>query len=299
MVTTSDITWGKYKLFEGPYFKGQIKYVAPDNPTESQRRLAVGCQTEGAAYDAVNMYDSCIVSVGLIQWCETHYLTSRLLGHICDNVSEDVVIDALAPALDITGAVFKKNVAKQWRFHFLDARGEVNSLSRQQELFLGSMKNKDGQIVPNDGKTGSWTPESKSIALLWASCFANVWVNADARNVQASFTAQRLTGFLMPNAKKTLWDGTNDESWRGMFRAAFLSYAGNNPKIADEQLTLFCSQTKHDKWSPEWCVGALKQLTFGPNIAIYPNRYAKIKPMLEKHWDNVKLPTMNDLKLMT
>lgn len=298
MVTVDNIKWGKYKKFEGPYFKGNIKYVAPQNPTESQRRLAVGCQTEGAAYDAVNMYDSCIVSVGLIQWCETHYLTSRLLGHICENVSEDVVIDALAPALDITGSVFKKNKAGQWRFFFLDKRDEVNSLGKQQELFLGTTV-KDGKIMPNDGTSECWNDGNRSIALLWASCFANVWLNKDARDVQASFTAQRLTGFLMPNAKKTLWDGTDDASWRGMFRAAFLSYAGNNPKIADEQLSLFCSQTKHVKWSSDWCIGALKQLTFGPNIAIYPARYTKIRPVLETHWEGVRLPTLNDLMLIT
>lgn len=296
-INIDQIGWGKYGGFEGPYYKGAIKYQVPLNPTESQKRLATVCQTEGAAYDAVNMYDRCVISIGLIQWCEAdYYLTSKLLGNVCDAIGSDTVLLSLEPALWSSKAEFKKNAKGQWRFFFTDSRGEVNNAQMQRELFLGTMP-KDGEDVPNDGKVGSWNDESRSHAKTWAACMANIWIDKAARDVQDTYTAQRLTSFVTVEAKKILWDAYPDTGYVGATRAAFLSYAGNNPKAASDALLGFVSSTTLPKWSPQWCTCLLRDLTYVPNIKIYPGRYTKIKPWLEKLWDGVQLPTVEELKL--
>jgi hypothetical protein len=53
------------------------------------------------------------------------------------------------------------------------------------------------------------------------------------------------------------------------------------------------ASTKAEKFSPDWCVEVLKQLTFGPQIAIYPQRYKAIRPVLERLF-GVDLPDYAD-----
>lgn len=278
MVSVPKIGWGKYKGFEGPFFMGSIPYSLPTEPTEEDRRLRVVTATEGGTYDAVNMYDQCIVSVGLIQWCETAgYLTSRLLHGVCEAGGAQHLTQALKPALDASGAEFKKNLTGQWRF-FLKGK-EVTTRTQQQELFLGC-----------DGREGSWTDEARSRARLWALCMANVWTDPKAREVQANFTKPRLMGFIIKDARQLLWDSTPDTGWNGMLRAAYLSFAANNPQKANDNVVKAAATTMARKWSPDWCIHVLKQLTFGPNIAIYGERYNKIRPWLEKLWSGVELP---------
>lgn len=290
MVGISQLGWGKYGGYEGPYFKGSIPYKLPDNPTEDDRRVRVVTSTEGGAYDAINMYDKCIVSVGLIQWCEAqYYLTSRLLHEICNTIGPAKVLLALKPAFDLYNADFKPNVQKQWRFHFNDARGEVNTLQKQQDLFLGC-----------NGKEGMWTPEARGRAQLWAACLTNVWSDPLAQRVQVKYTAQRLMGFVLKDAKQALWDGTADVGWTGALRAAYLSFAANNTVKANDSVIKAMASLKSPKWSAAWCTGVLKQLTFGPGVAIYGERYNKIRPWLEQLWTGVTLPkTADELKAWT
>ncbi len=286
MVAVDKISWGKYGGYEGPYFPGSIPYALLDGATEGEKRLRVVTSTEGGSYDAINMYDKCIVSVGLIQWCEgIYFLTSRMLHHVVQETNAKVVLDALDPALDFCGAEFKPNANKQWRFFFKDDRGEVNTPAKQQQLFLGC-----------DGKEGSWTPAAKVRAKLWASCFSEIWKDQAARRAQASYTAKRLTTFVSKEATKILFDGTSDEGMPGALRAAYLSFAANNTVRASDQLLLAVAKLKSKKWSSDWCIGVLQQLTFGPDIKIYPKRYEDIRPVLEGLW-MVTLPkTAADLK---
>ena len=248
-VSPKDIAWGSYKNYEGPFFRGTIKYTLPDQLTEAHRRLRVLTATEGGAYDAINMYDRCVVSVGLIQWCEGRYfLVSKLLHAVAEQVGPEVVINAMKPALDLCCAEFRKNARGQWRFHWTDARGEVDSLEKQQQFFLGC-----------NGLKGSWSATAKMRARLWASCMANVWQDPRARGVQAKYTADRMTAFLMRESRAILWDKSVDDSgWSGMIRAAYLSYAGNLPAVANKHLQIAVGRLKSPKWSPNWCIGVLK-----------------------------------------
>lgn len=300
MVSADKIGWGKYSSYEGPYFGGVVKYVLPTNPDEDDRRLRVLTATESGTYDAVNMYDSCIVSIGLIQWCEAqYYLSSKLLHQVSEDGCSAVVQSALAPALTASNSSFKKNASGQWRF-FLNAdsqltiegkdvtlpAGEVNSRDRQLALFLGC-----------DGKQGSWTDSTRAQAKLWAACMANVWTDVAAQVSHAAYTKKRLMGFVLPQARNVLWDGTNDGGLHGMLRAAFISFAGNNPSLASTHAIKAAGELKSPKWSIEWCTGVIKEMTFGPGVAIYSTRYDKIRPWLEQLWPGTTLPkTADDLK---
>ena len=58
---------------------------------------------------------------------------------------------------------------------------------------------------------------------------------------------------------------------------------------------IFSSQTTCTKWSKEWSINLLKQLTFGPSVTIYPVRYNVIRPKIEEIW-HIELPkTAKDL----
>lgn len=287
MIEPKNIGWGSYKEYEGPFFRGTKVYVMPNNPSEADKALQVLTATEGGRYDAVNMYDRCIVSVGLIQWCEaSQYSTSDLLGAVADKLGHDNVIKCLKPALDLCNATFKKNSKGKWRFFFLDKRNEVDTLAKQRELFLGC-----------NGLNGSWDPASKERALLWAACLANVWQDEEACRIQVHFTHVRLRWFYTADAKKILLeDAEPNISWAGALRAAFNSFAGNLPTVAGKHLRIATDRLKSPKWSPDWCVGVLQELTFGPNIAIYLHRYDVIRPYLERLWA-IQLPkTSAELK---
>ncbi len=57
------------------------------------KSLYVTTSTEGGCYDAINMYDRCIISPGLIQVCEQAPIfgASDLFGGIADRCGEAVL----------------------------------------------------------------------------------------------------------------------------------------------------------------------------------------------------------------
>lgn len=278
-VTVDHISWGRYGNYEGPAFRGLIDYHLPVNPTDIDKFIAVITSVESGRYDAINMWDRGILSVGLIQWIEaSQYSISNMFGKIIETCGSDIIFDPLYPALEASNATFKKNKKGQWRFFFNDHRGEVDTLTKQRELFLGC-----------EGTKGTWTTEAVSKAKLWATCVANVWEDKLAQEVQNSYTRNRLMGFVYKDAKKELFGVEPSLGWVGATRAAFMSFAINMPSVANAQLMIAISGLKSPKWSPAWCISLIKQLTFGPKIAIYPIRYNAIRPVIEKLW-NVELP---------
>src|SRR5512138_1105983 len=81
MPKPEDIKWSSYQTFEGPFFIGTQGFKLPEQPTFNDRILAVITATEGGHWNAINMYDRCIMTVGLIQWCEAgQYSVSDMLG---------------------------------------------------------------------------------------------------------------------------------------------------------------------------------------------------------------------------
>lgn len=281
MTKVEDIGWGSYQEFEGPFYRGKVKFELPSSPTLVDKQLAAITAVESGHYDAINMYDRMIVTVGLIQWGEANtFSVSKMLGHLCESGLESVVQSHLKPALNASGASFKISKNNNWRFFIGDL--EVNSVLLQQKLFLRC-----------DGRKGSWTEQNKNHAKLWAACLASVFEDPKTREVQKRYTANRLLGFVMANARKSLFEDNASTDWAEATRAIYLTFAINLPRIAGEMF----SSTKFvgNKWSKDWCLCLIKRLTFGPNIKIYPKRYDAIRPVIEKLF-SIDLPkSSNDL----
>jgi hypothetical protein len=290
-ITIDQVRWGSYKEYEGPWFHGVHGFKMPDVPDEADRYMAIITAAEGGHYDSINMYDRGIVSVGIIQYIEAgSFNVSNMLGHVIEKCGSNAVMIPLKPALDLCNATFKKNALGLWRFHFNDARGEVNTSEKSKELFLGCSGLK--QPVPPQKP---WTPETKERAKLWTVCMANVWSSPMTQRAQHTFIRPRLPGFVMADAKAIVFDKQPSSPWVDALRAAFMSFAINLPLAANNQAKIASATLKSPKWSEAWCIGMLKQLTFGPNITIYATRYNNIRPLMEKLW-GISLPkTAKDL----
>jgi hypothetical protein len=154
--------------------------------------------------------------------------------------------------------------------------GEVDTLQEQQQFFLNC-----------DGLKGSWTPEACEYAKKWAAAVATVWEQPGAQVVQVDYTAKRLKGFLLPEARK-VYDAAPETGTGQAFRAAYLSFAANNPTWANSSLRKGLATTK-EPWSHGWLEDVLQALTFASGVTIYPHRYNAIRPVLEKLY-NVNLP---------
>lgn len=283
MVDVADIQWGGYDRWEGPYFYGTRKYSLPPDPTLAEKMFDTIIRTEGGAPDLVNMYDRCKVSGGYFQWCESPYLlTSKLIGHIMD--ADESLGNPLRPAMDASGTELTRDPGR-WRLRLKETGELVEAPILQERVFFG-------------GATGlkkSWSRGQEEIAKLWAASLANMLGQAEAERIQVSYSVPRMMSFVMPKAEKILWKDPDCplDGWASAVRTGFISFAGNLPAVAEKHLLIACEKSRFGKWSPEWCVDVLKELTFGPKIAIFPDRYEKIRPYLEKHF-GVDLPDFAD-----
>ena len=277
-ITTNDIKWGRYSNFEGPFFIGKQRYVLPDNPTENDKIMNVITSAEGGAYDAINMYDAGIVSVGLIQWINAgQHSVDAMLGRVITDCGEEKVFVPLSEALTQSNATFKKNEAGQWRF--FNEKGEVSSNAQQRQLFMLGC-----------GQLGTWHPKAIQHAKMWAAGLANVFADPAAQKAQVDYTVPRLKEFLFGNVRTSLYDGSPDEGWVACARAAVISFAVNVPGMTAPLYMSYATTTKAKKWSSDWVVGLLKHITFqGPKSNIWLARYNAIRPVLEKLY-GVKLP---------
>jgi hypothetical protein len=269
-VSIHQIGWSSYDVYEGPFFRGTSRFTYPSSPTFSDQILAVITATEGGAWNAINMYDRCICTVGLIQWCEGgQYSVSDMLGMIY--ARDPKLLDPLTPMMRVSGVLFKRNARGNWRFHFVDARGEVDRVEEQRQLFL----------LNSTGRKGSWDDKSRNHACGWAAALASVFENQAAIAIQRDYTVPRLFGFALPFAKRHLDAAPQNDIGRA-FTAAYLSFAANNPTKAEQALRV-ATQTWVGKspYTQEWLVHVLERLTFHSGITIYPYRYNAIRPILE------------------
>jgi hypothetical protein len=282
MTTAADVGWGKYKGYRGPFFRGTKRFKLPDNPTVDHQFLAVTTATEGGSPDAINMYDRCMVSTSYIQNCELYFMTSRLLGEFAKSSPD--LLQPLTPVLQASEAVFSQTARGRWRFIFLDERGEVDTRTEQQQLFL----------LNSTGKVGTWDDESKEHAKHWAACLANTFAQEETEDIQVAFSARRLRAYVLPGARRSLFsDQLMPTGWVGAVQAGFLSYAVNIPAQAEKWLTEALKDAPGPKWSRDWSIHLFKTLTFGPKVAIWPHRYNAIRPTLEKLF-GVDMPDFAD-----
>lgn len=277
MVEKSQIKWASYSIYEGPFFHGTAKFELPPTPTESDRIMAVITATEGGRWNAINMYDKCICTVGLIQWCEGgQYSVSDMLGATVGR--SEHLLDPIRPMLEASAAEFKRNSRGRWRFHFKDDRGEVDRTVEQQRLFLAC-----------DGRKGSWDDFARDHAKGWAAALSSVYEQPAAIAAQRDFTVPKLKLFALPFARAFVDTAPGTPVGRA-FVAAFLSFAANNPKWAATSLQNAVEENRTtDYMSIGWLVTVLRHLTFDPQIAIYPQRYNAIRPVLERLY-GINLP---------
>jgi hypothetical protein len=285
MVDVSQIGWGRYKAHEGPYFRGTIRFSLGRTYSDSERTMAVVTAAEGGCYDAVNMYDRCILSSGLCQACEAgNYFTSDLLGAVYR--AAPAALDPVMEAAAGMGASFRLNGKGRYRFFFEDPRGEIDRTEEQRQLFLGE----------SSGEIGSWDDGSKALAKSWAAAVATTLSHPDSRFPQVEFWAPRLRSFLTKPAQEYMFGeypiqaGGGD--WSGAAKAAMVSYAINLPSVASDHVMRFARATRLKKGSPDWVRDLLRKVTFDPGVTIWPDRYAAIRPVLEKLY-GVDLPDMS------
>jgi hypothetical protein len=280
----TDVKWGKYLDYEGPWVPGSVPFTQVENPDFLDICLEVFTATEGGRFDAINMYDRCIVSVGIIQWCEASQMSvSDMLGELAAKYTLDQ-FPGLKAHLNSIDASFVLTGSK-WRF-YMD-RELVDTVPEQQQLFLGT----------SNGKKGSWSSASKERATAWARVLASVFGTSEGQEMQRTYTKRRVMGFVFPEVRKSLFDSawSGDDTWNMVARVAYLSFAGNNPTIAAKQYSRWSAKRKLDASPKDWCIGLLEALTFA-GVSIYPGRYDKIRPVLEKRF-LVDLPDFSkDLK---
>ncbi len=284
MVAVNEIGWGSYRQFSGPFYRGKYGYRLPDSPTPEEMQMAVITATEGGHYDAWNGYDVCGWTSGLIQWCEGRgqYSVSDMLGEVA-KVDRGLLF-SLNQEMGHEQLEFKPNAKGRYRFFFSDSRGEVDSQAEQQALFYAG----------GDGTQGSWNTVTSLRAKAWAAAISTVWENDKAQRVQVEYTTKRLAGFLLPFAKSVFTTKPDTDLANGMY-AAYLSFAANNPTWANKSLMTAVTQNVKTltPWTLDWAIAILKEMTFGPGVAIYPHRYNAIRPVLEKLY-GMNLPDFAD-----
>jgi len=270
MVAASSIGWGSYKNYEGPFFRGTSAFVLPEDPRPSDKIMAVITATEGGHYDAWNGYDACGWTSGIIQWCERgQYSISDMLGAVA--VKNSALLQSIQDYAKHAGGQFKRNAKGNFRF-FFDSTGEVDTQAEQLRLFY----------IHGNGTKGTWDDAAKANARQWAAVISSLWEDAGAQAVQVTFTSQRLGLFMLP-AAKALFGQAPDTPIAAGAKAAYLSFAANNPTWANSSLKKALAASAHlTPWTNEWVIELLKELTFGPQVAIYPGRYNAIRPALER-----------------
>jgi len=274
MIETKNIGWAAYDVYEGPFYLGKSKFVMPDNPVLSDKILATITATEGGSWNAVNMYDRCICTVGLIQWCEGgQYSVSDMLGMAAERSAS--LLSPLNNIMAHARVEFKKNAKGRYRFFFQDERGEVDRADEQQQLFLRG-----------SGRKKTWTEDNKNYAKVWAAGLAEVYAEPNAIVTQRDYTVPRLYNFALPTAMELFKAPEAKGSPIGQaFICAYLSFAANNPARADASLkdAIKTWNTQNGPvWSPRWFNHILERLTFASGVTIYPHRYDAIRPVLEK-----------------
>lgn len=283
-ISPSEIGWAHYDGYEGPFFRGRQPYTLPSNPSSAHLVMDVITATEGGHYDSFNGYDSCDTSLGLIQWCDRgQFSVCDMLGALAQE--NRAFLEPVTERCQELGIAFKRNHRGRWRFFFPDNRGEVDRDVEQDQLYH----------LHSSGRIGTWDEESRAYAKRWAAAMASVYQDAAAQRSQVAFTVERLHWFVQKRVKP-IFDQAPDTGLGQAFRAAYLSFAANNPSWAAKYLQRTALSTRAPMYGHDWLVEVLRELTFAPGIAIYPQRYNAIRPVLERHF-GVDLPDMaNELQ---
>lgn len=270
MATLEDIKIGKYKQFEGPVFWGSIPVTATGDD-EGSKNLLVTVTTEGAKWDAGQCYDACILTLGGIQFCEKFFLCSSLLGAIA--ARDPDLLTLLQEELALYDASFTKG-------RFWHKGKEVKTDADKRNLYFAG----------SSGLRGQWTDEQWNQASRILVACVNTLAQPEAIDVQRAHTVPRLKTYVHKEAYKVFFGGGEaSEGLIGAARAIMISYSANNPTLAYEAYLRTMKGSPDPIWSLDWCIRLFEELAFGSGVVIYPGRYDKIRPVVEKLF-GVNLP---------
>lgn len=286
--SSSQIKWGDYGGFEGPYYLGSTPLPANfRQPTRDQKILMVLTATESGKADSVNMYDAGICSIGFRQDTAQSGNLQKLLAYVNSKVPESTV--ELYSFLHERGYDFKPGYGNVYNFFSIHNNEPLTKSEQLAKMFLQC-----------SGKKGTWPGGRHGpvayAAMEFASQLVNVLSWKGAPEAQAAFAVETIYGFMAEPAKSTLL-GARGKSCYSSSQvinleaaiAIYVSFAANNPAIADRSFEQFIQRTKREFLSDEWLKELAAFMTFDPQIAIYPERYTVIRPVVEKLY-SVNLP---------
>lgn len=241
-ISPDRISWAAYGGFEGPVYYGDKPRPTPldGNSTWRLQAVDVTCTVESGTgtYNAVNMYDAGVCSVGMLQFSEAAggFAVSDLLGRIQVECPE--AFRELYPILTDTGYRFGRLDtvgvdAKLHRFFLADTSEITPVLTARasREMFFGS---------PDVGKIGTWTPAAKERARAWATGLASVLIHPDAQNTQLNFARDKVFGYIPTHRSTFLADlySRKTSTEVDFLRVLLASFAVNSPYIVAAATTL-------------------------------------------------------------
>lgn len=286
-IATSQVGWARYRDWEGPMFLGTKagKYKLPANPDNLDKILAVTTAIESGNYMATQGYDRGVMSTGLIQFIEAgQYSVSAMLGAVMEELGHGGIGPVVNYYASLNmGISFHKDLRGRYRFHIngnvVDTEYELNTLFR----------------LRSNGRVGTWDDRSREHGKGWVAAIASVWAAPEAQAIQNAYTTDRLFRFCLPYARDFI-NMTPPSAEGEAFKALYISFAVNNPSIANKYLEKANKEARDrgiDYWSEDWLICVAKSLTLGPGISIYPHRYDAARPVLERLY-GVKLPDFTD-----
>ena len=286
MIDVSQVRWTKYRTFEGPVFVGNMPVPSASRSSPFHAKvLAITAAAEGGGFNATQMWDSGLLSVGAIQFIDAGtFNVCNMLGEVADKCGIHLVNQKLQPALDMCNAVFFKNAEGRWRFSHNGAT--VNTTAAQKMLYFGDA---------SANTLGSYDDKKRLRVKTWVACMANVWDIPGATDVQMEFTLRNLkSGFVWGNLKSELFaDGVSEDGYLGVTKAMLLAYAVNAPAVVVKMYDVAKSNGK-EKFSPEWCLEVLRHVVVNGNIDVWKARWGVKLPFVKKAF-GVTLPTYAQL----
>lgn len=257
--------WGRYGNFEGPFYMGTLKVSeASQNDSFVKKILTITTSAEGGAFDAINMYDSGLLSVGAIQFIDAgQFHVANMFGRIAD-VDYDNLIAKLKPALDVCKCTFQKQLDGQWRFVFDNGKPIVTTV-QQKILYFGDA---------NGNLSGTFTKEKIDRSKIWTSVAADVWTIPGAIDIQLTYTFERIVkDFTWGSLRKDLFvDNTEETGLIGLTKAMLVGFAVNSPAVVMNRYEK-ARNNKYDKYSDDWCFQILKDVVVGAGISIWKTRW--------------------------
>lgn len=272
-VRTTDIKWGSYDGYSGPYFLGIQKYAldVPETATDLERELAVTVLAEGGSYDMLNMYDRGVCSLGGLQAIEKGNNGVSTLLLAVRKEDPDAVGDVCA-WLDMRG-------------FFLDSsKGNPNVGTIFSKATKQVARPEDVWLAGSDGRF--WTDEQRVLVKEIAIRLIRVWESEKARDVQKSLCLRKLVNYAADSALADLMipsDPSKNTPYVRAARALIRQFSVNIPSVA---VSRYKAVPKDEFGSYPWFERLVRTMVLGPEgkgtVAHWPARYRSIYSLISR-----------------